>query len=130
MFACTMGGGMTMAVPDVCLTPAPPAPPIPIPYPNMAQLMMSMAPVPTVLIGGMPALNKASSVPISSGDEPGVAGGVMSGTFIGPMEFVMGSMVVTIGGQAAVRLADPIKSNKGNAFGMVSTPSQALVMVS
>lgn len=28
--------GMTIAFPDVCKTPAPPAPPIPIPYPNIA----------------------------------------------------------------------------------------------
>jgi hypothetical protein len=28
--------GMSMAFPDVCLTPAPPAPPMPIPYPNIA----------------------------------------------------------------------------------------------
>ena len=129
MFACTMEGGTTMAMPDVCLTPAPPAPPIPIPYPNLADLMMALESVPTVLIGGLPALNKASMVPISSGDEPGVNGGVISGTVIGPMEFVMGSMVVTIGGQPAVRLGDPIKSNKGNAFGTVLVPSQPLVMV-
>ena len=29
--------GMSIAFPDVCKTPAPPAPPIPIPYPNIAQ---------------------------------------------------------------------------------------------
>ena len=31
MFVCTAGGGSTMAMPDVCKTPAPPAPPIPPP---------------------------------------------------------------------------------------------------
>ena len=30
-------GGMSMVLPDVCKTPAPPAPPIPIPYPNIGQ---------------------------------------------------------------------------------------------
>ena len=30
-------GGMSIAFPDVCKTPAPPAPPIPIPYPNIGQ---------------------------------------------------------------------------------------------
>ena len=130
MFVCTMEDGMTMAMPDVCLTPAPPAPPLPIPYPNMGQLMMATPPVPTVLVCGVPALNKASMVAISSGDEPGVNGGVISGVFIGPVEFVMGSMVVTIGGQPAVRLGDPIKGNDGNAFGSVIVPSQPLVMAS
>lgn len=128
MFVCTMEDGMTMAMPDVCLTPAPPAPPLPIPYPNMGQLMMAVPPLPTVLICGAPALNKASVISISTGDEPGVNGGVASGTFIGPVEFVMGSMVVTIGGQPAVRLGDPIKGNNGNAFGTVIAPSQPLVM--
>lgn len=128
MFVCTAGGGSTMAMPDVCKTPAPPAPPIPIPYPNMAQLAMGVPPVPTVLVSGAPALNKASKVPISSGDELGVAGGVVSGTFIQEVEFIMGSMIVTIGGKPAVRLGDPIKANKGNAVGSVIAPSQSVVM--
>lgn len=130
MFICTMEDGMTMAMPDVCLTPAPPIPSIPIPYPNFGELVMAAPPVPNVLICGAPALNKASVVEISMGDEPGVDGGVMSGCIIGPVEFVMGSMIVTIGGQAAVRLGDPIKGNDGNAFGAVLVPSQPLVMAS
>lgn len=117
-----------MAMPDVCKTPAPPAPPIPLPYPNMAQLAMGMPPVITVLIGGAPALNKASKIPISSGDEPGVAGGVVSGSFIQEVEFIMGSLIVTIGGKPAVRLGDPVKANKGNAVGSVIAPSQSIVM--
>jgi len=128
MFICTAGGGSTMAMPDVCKTPAPPAPPIPLPYPNMAQLAMGMPPVPNVLIGGAPSLNKASKIPISSGDEPGVAGGVISGTIIGEVEFIMGSMIVTIGGKPAVRFGDPVKANKGNAVGSVIAPSQSIVM--
>lgn len=128
MFICTAGGGSTMAMPDVCKTPAPPAPPIPLPYPNMAQLAMGMPPVITVLIGGAPALNKASKIPISSGDEPGVAGGVVSGSFIQEVEFIMGSLIVTIGGKPAVRLGDPVKANKGNAVGSVIAPSQSIVM--
>ena len=128
MFICTAGGGSTMAMPDVCKTPAPPAPPIPLPYPNMAQLAMGIPPVPNVLIGGAPSLNKASKIPISSGNEPGVAGGVVSGTFIQEVEFIMGSLIVTIGGKPAVRLGDPVKANKGNAVGSVIAPSQSIVM--
>ncbi len=30
-------GGVTIAFPDVCKTPAPPAPFVPIPYPNIAK---------------------------------------------------------------------------------------------
>ena len=32
--ASTTAGGNCFAMPDTCLTPAPPAPPVPIPYPN------------------------------------------------------------------------------------------------
>ncbi|MFO7746727.1 MAG: DUF4150 domain-containing protein [Orrella sp.] len=127
MFACTVGGGSTMAMPDVCKTPAPPAPPIPIPYPNIAQLSMALPPVANVLISGAPAINKSSKIPLSSGDEPGVEGGVVSGTFIQEVEFVMGSMIVSIGGKPAVRLGDPIKANKGNGMGTVMAPSQSVV---
>lgn len=128
MFVCTAGGGSTMAMPDVCKTPAPPAPPIPIPYPNMAQLAMGLPPVANVLIGGAPSLNKASKIPISSGDEAGVAGGVVSGSFIQEVECIMGSMVVMIAGKAAVRVGDPVKANKGNTVGSVVAPSQTIVM--
>ena len=105
-----------MAMPDVCKTPAPPAPPIPIPYPNMAQLAMGLPPVANVLIGGAPSLNKASKIPISSGDEAGV------------VECIMGSMIVMIAGKAAVRVGDPVKANKGNTVGSVVAPSQTIVM--
>lgn len=128
MFVCTVGGGSTMAMPDVCKTPAPPAPPVPIPYPNMAEMPMAVPPVPTVLVSGSPAINKSSKISLSNGDSPGVAGGVVSGSFMQEVEFVMGSMKVTIGGKPAVRNGDMAKANKGNAVGSVAVPSQTKVM--
>lgn len=128
MFVCTIGGGTTMATPDVCQTPAPPASPIPIPYPNIAQLAMALPAVTNVLVSGAPAINKSSKILLSSGDEAGVAGGAVSGTFIQQVEFVMGSLIVSIGGKPAIRLGDPIKANKGNAIGAVMTPSQTVVL--
>lgn len=128
MFVCTIGGGSTMAMPDVCKTPAPPAPPIPTPYPNTAELMMAVPMVPNVLVGGSPSINKASKIPLSNGDTAGLAGGVVSGSFMQEVEVIMGSMIVSIGGKPAVRNGDPVKANKGNAIGSIIAPSQTIVM--
>ncbi|NUU02187.1 DUF4150 domain-containing protein [Herbaspirillum robiniae] len=129
MFAVTKQNGQCMAMPDVCKTPAPPAPPIPIPYPNIAMPMMGNPATLKVMISGMPALNKGSKIPMSNGDQPGVAGGVASSKIMGPAEFVMSSMKVKLEGSPAVRLGDTTKQNDGNAVGAVIAPSQAKVMI-
>jgi uncharacterized Zn-binding protein involved in type VI secretion len=117
-----------MAMPDVCKTPAPPAPPVPLPYPNMAEMSMAVPPVPNVLVSGSPAINKSSKITLSNGDTAGVAGGVVSGSFMQEVQFVMGSTIVSIGGKPAVRNGDMVKANKGNAVGSVAVPSQAKVI--
>ena len=130
MFAVTKQNGQCVAaVPDVCKTPAPPAPPVPIPYPNLAMPMMGNPCTLKVMIAGMPALTKASIIPLSNGDQAGVAGGVMSSKVMGPVEFLMGSMKVTLEGNPAVRMGDQTKHNDGNTMGMVAAPSQAVVMI-
>lgn len=129
MFAVTKQNGQCMAMPDVCKTPAPPAPPVPIPYPNIAMPMMGNPATTKVMISGMPALNKASKIPMSNGDQAGVAGGLASSKIMGPAEFIMSSMKVKLEGNPAVRLGDTTKQNDGNAVGAVIAPSQAKVMV-
>ena len=118
-----------MSVPDICKTPAPPAPPVPIPYPNMAMPPMGNPATMKVLICGMPALTKASKITISSGDEAGLAGGVVSGKNMGAAEFILSSLVVQLEGNPAVRLSDLTKHNEGNTIGMVQAPGQVVVMV-
>ncbi len=129
MFAVTKQNGQCMAMPDLCKTPMPPGPPVPIPYPNIAMPMMGNPATMKVLICGMPALTKASKMPMSNGDQAGVAGGVVSGKMMGPTEFILGSMVVKLEGNPAVKLGDPTKQNDGNAVGSVLVPSQAVVMI-
>lgn len=129
MFAVTKQNGQCMAMPDVCKTPAPPAPPIPIPYPNISMPMMGMPCTLKVLICGMPALTKASKIPLSNGDQPGVAGGLVSGKIMGATEFILGSLKVKLEGNPAIKLGDPTKQNDGNAVGSVLVPSQAVVMI-
>ena len=129
MFAVTKQNGQCMAMPDVCKTPVPPAGPVPIPYPNIAMPMMGRPCTLKVLISGMPALTKASKIPLSNGNQAGVAGGVVSGKIMGQAEFVSGSQKVKLEGNPAIKLGDPTKQNDGNTVGAVLVPSQAVVMI-
>src|SRR5437868_14686115 len=80
--ASTNGGGQCFAFPDVCKTPSP-AGPVPIPYPNIAMSKDLVKGTMTVKVdGGNMAANLGSELMLSTGDEPGVAGGVVSSTFI------------------------------------------------
>ena len=129
MFAVTKQNGQCMAMPDVCKTPVPPAGPVPSPYPNIAMPMMGMPCTIKVLVGGMPALTKASKIPLSNGDQAGVAGGLVSGKIMGQTEFILGSLTVKLEGNPAIRLGDPTKQNDGNIVGAVLAPSQGVVMI-
>ena len=128
MFAVTIAGGQLMAVPDVCNTPTP-AGPVPTPYPNTAMPAMGTPPVENVMIGGSPALNLSSEIPMTNGDQGGTAGGVASGTFMQAAKFTQGSQKVMIGGNPAVRLSSPTSHNNNNAIGAVLAPSQTVVMI-
>ena len=129
MFAVTLQGGQCLAMPDVCQVPAPPAPPIPTPFPNVAMPMIGNPAATKVFIAGTPALHKGSKIPQTDGNQPGVIGGVISGTIMGQAEFLVGSMTVKLQGNPAVRLGDLTKHNNGNAFGAVLAPSQTVVMI-
>ena len=133
MFAATKGGGMCMAAPDVCKTPAPPIPsPIPIPYPNAAQLTMATDTSTKVKFVSMEAVTLKSKIPSSNGDEAGVAGGVVSGMNLGEVKFTMGSTMVKIEGQPAIRATSTTAQNGSNAnmpAGFQTVPSQSNVMI-
>ena len=122
---------MTMAMPDVCKTPMPPGAPVPIPYPNMAMLAQGTGTAKKVKIMNSPAFHMKSKVPMSSGDEPGVAGGVISGKFKGPCKPKKGSGKVKIEGQPAIFLTCIFGHNGNNAnmpAGVHSVPSQVKVI--
>jgi len=82
------------------------------------------------LIMMMPAHNLGTTIPLSNGDEPGVAGGVMSGTIIGPARNLKGSVKVLHGGMPATRMLDSAMQNSTNVpGGMTMIPSQTKVMI-
>ena len=129
--ATTQMGGLCLAVPDVCKTPSP-AGPVPIPYPNTAQPMLAVNTSLKVFVLGMPAVTMLSTIPVSEGDEPGVAGGVASGVFKGPASFSKGSTKVFVQGAPWVHLGAMTRQNgvaPNNPAGAVVAPSQIKVLV-
>ncbi len=128
MFANTQMMGMDMGFPDVCLTPTP-AGPVPIPYPNIAMAPMGVAPVATVLFGGAPAHNMGTVIPLSNGDNAGVATGVASGTVMGPARHLTAAFTVIVGGMPATRLTSVALQNSTNCPGVRVVPSQARVII-
>ncbi|MEN6525363.1 MAG: DUF4150 domain-containing protein [Candidatus Polarisedimenticolia bacterium] len=133
--ASTNGGGMCLAFPDVCKTPAPPAGPIPLPYPNVAQLAQANAATCSqkVLICNKKAVHKGTQIPMSSGDEAGSVGGVVSNMIKGQASFKMGSVKVKVEGQQLVYVGCMTGQNGSNAnmpAGAQIAPSQVRVHVS
>jgi hypothetical protein len=130
MLAKTSAGGMCIAFPDVCLTPAPPAPaPIPIPYPNMGVEPTDMSFVPNVLFTCTPAHNMGSFPPMTNGDNSGVAMGVASGTVMAKASTVTAAFTVLVGGKPLARLTSITLQNSTNAPGMKVVPSVTNVIV-
>ncbi len=132
MFAITMEGGQNSALPDVCKTPTPGGP-VPMPYPNISMPATVDPPTCTrkVFIDMMLVLTLNSTIPMSQGDEPGTAGGVVSNANMGPTTYLMGSLKVYFEGHPAVRMTSQTKQNGSNAntVGAALAPSQSKVMI-
>ena len=130
MLAKTSAGGMCMAFPDVCLTPAPPSPsPIPVPYPNTGVDPTDTSFVPNVLMTGTPAHNMKTEPVMTNGDNAGVATGVASGTVMGPARTVTAAFTVLVGGMPLSRLTSVTVQNSTNAPGAKIVPSATNVLV-
>jgi uncharacterized Zn-binding protein involved in type VI secretion len=110
--------GVAMAtIPDVCNTPSAGGP-IPIPYPNVAMSSDLVSGTTTVMIDGCSAAIQGCKFIKSTGDEAGVAGGVVSGVFAMEATFLSFSPTVTLDGKPACRLTDKMLMNKGNTVCM------------
>lgn len=121
--ASNRGAGQNMGFPDVCNTPAGPVT-VPIPYPNIA-LNAQASPFSTIVrVSGVNALNMGSKIPMTSGDEAGVAH-----PFIKQMgAYTMGNPIVSIESMPAINLTCPTTGNNmNNALGCVAVPSATTV---
>jgi hypothetical protein len=131
--ASTKGGGTCFAMPDVCLTPAPPAPPVPVPYPNTGMVNQAKDTSTKVKFAGKEAVTTKSEISRSMGDEAGVNKGVMSGMNMDKVAFKKGSSKVKVEGQACVHLTSMTGHNGSNAnmpAGAQVAPSQTKVIIS
>ena len=106
--------GVTIAFPDVCKTPAPPAPPIPIPYPNIAKSSDTAKGSKKVKCDGNPICLKDSNFSTSVGDEPGTLKGIVSQKTKGKAEFVNFSFDVKVEGKNVARALDLMLHNDKN----------------
>ncbi len=131
--ASTKGGGQCFALPDVCLTPAPPAPPIPVPYPNTGMVNQAKKTSTKVKFAGKEVVTKKSEMSRSMGDEAGLNKGVMSGMNMGKVGYKKGSSKVKIQGQDCIHLTSMTGHNGSNAnmpAGAQVAPSQTKVIIS
>lgn len=129
--ATTEKGGVCFAMPDTCNTPAAPSP-VPVPYPNTGQVSTATGVVMKVLVENKETVVEDSKIPMSSGDEAGTAGGVVSGTFGKDVTFKSYSSKVYFGGRKAVMVTAMTAHNGSNPnapAGAQIAPSQAKVFV-
>ena len=128
MFANTQLGGLDTGFPDVCLTPSP-AGPVPVPYPNIAAGPMAVNAAYTVLMTGAPAHNLGTQIPMTNGDNAGVATGVASGTVMGPSRHLTAAFTVLVNGMPLTRMTSVALQNSTNCPGVRLAPSQVNVLV-
>ncbi|GEL75570.1 DUF4150 domain-containing protein [Myxococcus virescens] len=108
------GNTHTSAAPDVCKVPTPGGP-VPTPFVNSAQDSMLTKGSKSVTINGQPVALTDSELSVSSGDEPGTAGGLISSKFKGKMAWGSGSVDVKIEGKGVVRFLD-VTLHNGNTY--------------
>jgi hypothetical protein len=109
-------GGTSPIFPDVCKTPTP-AGPVPIPYPNIGKAADTSSGPPSVTTDGQMPMTKDAKYMMSTGDEAGSVGGVVSSKIKGPCEFMMYSFDVKFEGKNVCRLSDPLFHNDKNGMG-------------
>jgi carboxyl-terminal processing protease len=118
------GEGENICEPDVCLTP--PSPPIPIPYTNVAAHGQAVDFSPNVYICNLNALHLMSTIPTTSGDDPGTFGP-------GPKEvgvFMDGNPIVFVNMLPGINLTCPAGGNDMNAEGGSLVPDVVNVFYS
>jgi len=122
--ASNKGVGMNIGFPDVCLTPVGPVV-VPIPYPNFALNVLAVPFSPVVKVTMMPALNMSSKIPMTMGDEPGVAHPM----FKQMGAYTMGNPIVYIDKLPGINLLCPTTGNNmNNPLGAVLVPSVTNVL--
>jgi hypothetical protein len=130
MFMLSMGTGMDLGFPDVCLTPI--VVPVPIPYPDIQFSITSAPAAYNVLVDCLPSLNLLSKGLVSVGDSTGVLLGVASHLIDGQASYMVGCFTIMVDGVPAQRLTSVTGQNclveLPNSPGMCIVPSQVTVL--
>lgn len=131
MFMSAMGQELSLAFPDVCLTPA--LVPVPIPYPNLTMGITTLASsassnLLTMFLPVCLSTPAGSIKMLSIGDNAGVLGGVASGTVMGPQYNIMGSAKVFCQGRPVHRMTGTTLHNLSNVPGVTLSPGQTKVL--
>ena len=108
--------GLSPVFPDVCKTPTPGGP-VPIPYPNIGKSSDTSGGPKKVKVDGQMPMAKGAKYSMTTGDEAGSVGGVISSTIKGEAEYMLYSFDVKMEGKNACRLGDPLFHNKKNIMG-------------
>ncbi|MEZ4297657.1 MAG: S41 family peptidase [Polyangiaceae bacterium] len=107
--AVNRGAGKNIGFPDVCMTPAGMAV-VPVPYPNQAAHAMAIGFSPNVFLSGKSALNVASIIPMTAGDEGGTAHPMIKQMG----RFTQGSPIVAVNNLPGIHLLCPTTGNNMN----------------
>ncbi|WDE08066.1 DUF4150 domain-containing protein [Thalassomonas viridans] len=130
MFANTQMMAIDLGFPDVCKTIVGPAV-VPIPYPNIGMTSTAIPNIFNMFTVAMPDHNLMTTVPLSNGDEAGIAMGVVSNMIIGPVRHLFGSVKVFKSVMPATKMLSPTGQNGMalNVPGMTLSPCQVKVMI-
>jgi len=109
-------GGMSLVFPDVCKTPIGPAI-VPIPYPNLGKASDTSKGPKSVKTDGKMPMVKGAKYSTSTGDEPGVAKGIISSKTKGVCEYMLYSFNVKFENKNVCRMGDPLFHNNKNIMG-------------
>jgi hypothetical protein len=129
MFANCQAGGTDNGFPNVCLVPAPPAPPVPTPMPCIGNGAIGVPAAYTILFASAPAHNMGTSIPVTQGGPPGIAG-IVSGTIMAKATPTTGAFTCLIAGKPATRLTAASVGNLSNCPTTVRiAPSQTKILI-
>ncbi len=123
--------GKGVAPGDVCLTPPPPpGGPLPVPYVNVLFPSDLSKGSKTVKIQGTPtALEDASEISTSTGNEPGTqGGGVVTHKTKGKGGFTLWSFTVKVEGKGVCRHGDPLLQNTGSRVPNATAPGALVIL--
>lgn len=131
-YASTNGGGTNLGFPDVCETILPIVGKVPIPYPNTVQGSQAKGSTCSqkVKIDGKKTQTKKTEWSRSSGDEPGIKKGIVSGKHMGKVKRSQAYDKVKVEGASIVTVMKTTGHNGKSAnmpAGQQLSPSQTKV---